>query len=84
MPDEPLFFETLSTVHDMEVYSSSLRCLKDVENDSLIWGNFNTGNARALLIMFEKCDRSTSATVCESEEEINNWLEGRYILVLEN
>ena len=82
--DQPRFYETFSTIQDMEMYSTSLRCIKNLDKDSVIWGNFNTGNATAVLVMFEKCDSEKNQIVCKSEEEINQWLKGRYIIVLEN
>ena len=55
------------------MYGDSFRCLKNMEKDSMIWGNYNTGNATAVLFMFEKCDSekyakdpSTNIT-CKSE-----------------
>ena len=72
------------------MYGSSMRCLSDV-NDVDLWGNYNSGNAGNLVITFEKCDArknaqsaETAGIVCQSEEEIAEWMVGRYIISIYN
>ena len=78
-----MFFETTNTIADLEMYLPSFRCIKDHKNSD-IWGNYSTGNARSLIIVFEKCDRSVEGNECAEESTIKNWMQGRYLLIVEN
>ena len=48
-----------------------------------IYGNYNTGIASSLMIVFEKCAPSKMQR-CKSEQEITKWLEFKYIYTLVN
>ena len=66
------------------MYGTSMQCIKN-EEDLKIWGNYDAGAASNLMIVFEKCDSSEAAKEkfeCESESDINAWIEGRYIITL--
>ena len=72
------------------MYGKSMRCIKNLE-DQDIWGNYNTGNAGNIGVVFEKCDSEknaknieTAGIVCASEDAIADWARGRYIIMLEN
>ena len=56
--EKVMFYETKSSWYDLNMYGTSMRCLKDPE-DNDIWGNYNTGNAGAIMIVFEKCRSDT-------------------------
>ena len=58
-----------------------MRCL-DQESIQL-FGNYDTGIANNLMIVFEKCDPA-SKDYCKSEQEIYNWLSFKYFLLIEN
>ena len=77
----PLFYPTRNTAADLDIYGSSLRCLKD-KSDSELWGHYHSGNAGSLMVVFEKCDSEKRS--CASEGEIAKWMMGRYIITLEN
>ena len=62
------FFETVNTASDLAIYGLSMRCAKNSE-DLQIWGNYASGNAGSLVIVFEKCNRGTE-TGCASEDDI--------------
>ena len=47
-----------------------------------ISGLINMGKGQNLMVAFEKCDKRTSK--CKSDSEIEDWLEFRYMIVLEN
>ena len=46
-------------------------------------GNFNTGTAQLILIMFEKCD-STKRKTCKSNAEVREWMKNKYIILVYN
>ena len=48
-----------------------------------IKGTYVTAIGSTLMVVFEKCDNRTSSK-CRSDEEIEDWLEFKYIVVLEN
>ena len=57
----------------------------------VVWGNYNTGAAGSLMIVFEKCnatrlalDEETADVKCAEDKDIDKWLVGRYIITLEN
>ena len=47
-------------------------------------GNFDTDKIRNFQVVFEKCSNSTSSVTCKSDEEITEWVTGRFFLVLSN
>jgi len=46
-------------------------------------GNWNTSEAKLLVIDFEPCNPEERDT-CKSEEEIRQWLRDKYIMVVYN
>ena len=48
-----------------------------------LFGNYDTGVANNLMIVFEKCDPQKN-DFCKSEEEIYEWLSFKYFVVIEN
>ena len=87
----PIFFPTVSSTYDLQMYGSSMRCIENPEEDLKIWGNYDTGEAGALQVVFETCDPKKNALkpetadiVCESDENIAAWAAGRYIITIEN
>ena len=54
-----------------------MRCIANPEDSLEIWGNYNTGEAGALQVVFETCDSAKNALnpatadiVCKSDAEI--------------
>ena len=65
---------------DFDTYSKKMKC---VDQDSTnIFGSYNTDKASNLMIVFEKCNKTE--TVCKDDEIIDEWLEFKYIVTLEN
>lgn len=64
---------------DVGTYGPKMKCVK--EDFSLV-GNFNTGKASNLMIIFEKCD--PTKRICKSEAEIEQWMSFKYIFLLKN
>ena len=62
-----------------------MRCLDKSQNLEL-WGNYNTGQAQNLKIVFEKCDiaKRPKGAKCKTEDEISAWMEGKYIALIFN
>ena len=58
-----------------------MKCLHNEEKTE-ITGSYNADIASNLMIVFEKCNSTVST--CKSDEEINEWLEFKYIITLEN
>ena len=91
---DPKFFKTINSAYDLDTYVPSMRCLKNTQENLNIWGNYNSGEAGAIMIVFEKCDsekiasnlvaKAKNITACESEENIEKWAKGRYLIVNEN
>ena len=62
-----------------------MRCLTSKEEDRLnIYGNYDTGKAANLMVVFEKCDPHAGNHVCKDEEEIKNWSTHKYFGILVN
>ena len=57
--------------------------MKCLQEDVALYGNFDTSEAHNLMVAFEKCDRQLRAD-CKSEEEIDLWLDSKFIIILEN
>ena len=64
-------------------YYKRLKCFVN-RDDMMIRGNYNTVSAANIVAAFEKCDPSTSAVTCRSEEEIMDWLEHKYLIIYFN
>ena len=67
-----------------EAYNPKLLCPKNL-NDVVLKGNYDTDAAINLMIVFEKCDpiqREKKGLKCKSEEQITEWMEFKYIIVL--
>ena len=54
----------------------------------MLMGDYNSAHAKLLKIEFEKCydepDTPDDELMCQTDEEINNWMIGKYIVLLEN
>ena len=48
-----------------------------------MFGSYNTDKASNLMIVFEKCDK-TQGKKCKSNKKINEWLQFKYLVILEN
>ena len=71
--DPPLEKEVeFKTVIDSEV----LMC---IDEEIELYGDFNTANAKVLLLNFVKCD-TTKRTTCKSEQEVKKWLTTQFLL----
>ena len=80
--EESKFFKTLKfSEADVKTYGPKMKCMNDP--DFALHGNFNTDTAQNLMVVFEKCDRELRYD-CKSEEEIAEWMQQKYILILEN
>ena len=69
-----------------KTYGSKLLCPKDLD-DIQIKGNYDTSEGSNLMIVFEKCDpvlRAKAGLKCKTENQIEEWLQFKYILIIEN
>ena len=60
-----------------------MRCLNNTD-DYHIYGNYDSAHTKNLLLVFEKCDNSTSNNTCKSPQEIDDWILEKYFVVLTN
>ena len=58
-----------------------MKCLD--EDGTEIFGSYNTDKASNLMVVFEKCDPEKE-TYCKPKDKIDEWLEFRYVVNLEN
>ena len=56
--------------------------LKCIDEPYEIFGDYETDSTSNLVIFFEKCD--ATVRTCKSDAEIEAWLDGKFILILEN
>lgn len=61
--DSPFFEPSRSANREIRKYQKRFRCLVD-DDDLVIWGNFDTIDALNIMVVFEKCDPSTSLVPC--------------------
>ena len=56
-----------------------------VDQKFQIWGDYDSDRAQNLMIVFELCQPDpATGKVCKSKKEIDDFLLGKYIYVLEN
>ena len=58
-----------------------MQCLSESYGIS---GDFTSNKANNLMIVFEKCDGSVPLNNCKPKDDIQAWLNGKYLIVLEN
>ena len=60
-------------------YTKKMKCTDEEYN---IWGDYNTGSSSNLKVVFDLCDPKKRK--CKSQAEIDKWLFGKYLVVLQN
>ena len=55
---------------------------KCIDDDISQYGHYDSIKTANLMLVFEKCDSDKRA--CKSENQIDDWLEFKYIMVIEN
>ena len=67
----------------LELYQQKFICF---DHESMrIYGDFHSQSARTIHVQFMRCSNSTeSEQICKSDEEITNFMKGKYILLLTN
>ena len=68
----------------LDFYQKKLLCTD--QSDMMIRGDYNSQTAQILVIEFNRCHNKTSAdsVVCKSEQEINEFIKGKYLTILSN
>ena len=83
-PESGFFAFDYDSNHYLELYGvDPFHCLVS-DSDIQMHGDFDSARAANLMISFEKCDYEKTPSQCESKEYIENWIQGRYIVVLTN
>ena len=54
------------------------------EENFAIQGSYSADKASNLVVVFEQCDDATSPVECADKTVINEWLEAKYLLTIEN
>ena len=68
----------------MDLLVEDLKCLERPEEIS-IWGDSDSlGLQQNLQLFFKRCSNETNTVVCKSEQEIDEWLYGKYIIWIIN
>ena len=63
----------------MLTYRKKFKCIDP--QDMVIWGDFNSKQSQQIRIEFEMC---VDDPICESKENIQKWLQNKYIVLLYN
>lgn len=60
-----------------------MKCIDEEAIDYALQGSYNTDKASNLMVVFERCDKD-GPIKCQSDTQISEWLEFKYMLTLEN
>ena len=73
------------SVADLDIHGPRMKCLDPEEFENInLFGTYNTGQASHLLVVLEKCDPEKKEIECKDEDVINEWLQFKYLVTLEN
>ena len=80
------FYQLLSTVaNDLRIYGHKMRCLTpEAEKRLNLHGDYDTGKAANLMVVFEKCNPENGKYECQGEEAIKKWSTFKFFGVLMN
>ena len=85
---DPIFFPvTEDSKRDLNFYSKKLKCLvEEEEEDGFgLRGSYNSDNGTNLMIVFERCRSDNKHGIeCKNDTVIDEWLENKYLVTLEN
>ena len=73
------FYPLADTQQTWKRFLPFLHCIDESYD---IFGDFNSDYASNLAVIFKRCDPTERK--CKSDEEISEWLDKKYIMVLEN
>ena len=68
-----------NSLEEVKTYKKKFKCID--KEDLRIWGNYNSKMAMQLSVKFHMCK---GYNYCKSEQEIRDWLSGKFIVVLYN
>jgi hypothetical protein len=54
-----------------------------VDEDIILYGDFNSAKAKLLFLTFVKCDRTKRKT-CKKDSEVQEWLKSQYLVFAYN
>ena len=78
-PDTQIFPIFSSQLAEVQLFRNKFKCFK--KSSVELWGDFNSARAQQLTVKFKMCE---GKSICESKENIREWLKGKYILLLYN
>ena len=68
---------------DVKAYIGRFKCLDEPEK-LVLRGNYDTQVASNLMVVFDKCNNVTTEGQCKSEEEIQAFMEYKYLMSIVN
>ena len=84
------FFPLLEKMEGLKTYRNYMKCIDEeqLRDDEPfeIFGDFDSDAARNLMVVFDRCigTLEDGVTPCQKPEVINQWLQKKYIFVLQN
>ena len=88
------FFPTHDgSIKDLNTYKARMKCFDYDNFDTVepkipdvlqVQADYNSQKGRQLKLMFEKCDRNEENADCATDEELQEWLRRKFLIVLEN
>ncbi len=69
---------------ELELYANRMKCIDDEDKSFEIFGNYDSGIASNLFIGFEQCTPEPGVRKCKTEQQIEEWLVGKYFITVEN
>ena len=81
---ESAFYEpTKTAAKHLNEYASKMQCFSSQVQHSL-YGNYDSYEARNIVVVFEKCDPLKTTVKCKTDDEINAWMLQKYLIVYVN
>ena len=76
----------LNPLHDkMKKFQPLQEKMKCIDEPYQIWGDYNSDQGQNLMVVFERCEQEKEEERdCESEEDIDLWLQFKYIAIQQN
>ena len=74
-----------SSKKEVETWKKKFKCIP--RKDIVIWGDYNSAKAQQIAVKFEMCDSTKerfAGVTCESQQDIQNWLKRKFIIILYN
>ena len=74
-----------SSKKEVQTWKKKFKCIP--REDLIIWGDYNSAKAQQISVKFEMCDDTKErfkGVTCKEKEEIQKWLQRKFIILLYN